>query len=256
MKHIFWRLFIAVIGFSLVVGCSEEKNARVEVRLTDAPGDYEEVNIDIQGVEINTQEDDNGWKSLETKKGVYNILKLTNGLDTLLGSIELPPGKLSQIRLKLGTQNSIKMNGQTINLSTPSGQQSGLKLLVNETLVEGVTYKLLLDFDAARSIVRAGNSGKYNLKPVIRVVAEAESGAIKGTVSPLDASPAVYAISGTDTVATGFADQLTGKFLLKGIAPGTYSVSLAPSSGYSTQNKEGVSVSIGAVTDLGIITFN
>ncbi len=229
-----------------------ESMSRVEVRLTDAPGDYQAVNIDIQGVEINAQEGDGGWVSLDINEGVYNILDLTNGLDTLLGTIELPAGKISQIRLKLGDNNSIKVDDQVIELNTPSGQQSGLKLLLNTTLQAGVTYKILLDFDAARSIVSTG-SGKYNLKPVIRTITEATSGAIKGQVSPVESTPAVFAIAGTDTVGTAFADSTTGKFLIKGLAAGSYNVSIAPKTGFQTINKEAVSVTVGNVTDLGLI---
>src|ERR1043165_3389280 len=89
-----------------MVSCSSEngKNAFLQVRLTDAPGDYQEVNVDIQDVQVNADENSNsGWKSLNiVKKGVYNLLQFTNGLDTLLGTIELPAGKISQIRLVLG----------------------------------------------------------------------------------------------------------------------------------------------------------
>lgn len=236
-------------------GKTNETTSFMEVRLTDAPGDYEEVNIDVQGVQVNSGSEDGGWKSLEVNKGVYDILKLTNGLDTLLGKIELPAGRVSQVRLILGNNNSLKINGQVMALSTPSAQQSGLKLQVKADLLDGITYKLLLDFDAARSIVKAGSSGKYNLKPVIRTIVEAESGAIKGIVSPVDASPAVYAIVGTDTLGTAFADQTTGKFLIKGLTGGTYKITFAPKTGYLGAIKESVSVTKGSVTDLGTITI-
>ena len=198
-----------VLALSLFFSCSDKEStpAHIEVRLTDAPGDYQQVNIDIQDVQVNSGSEESGWTSLDVEKGVYDILTLTNGLDTLLGSSELPAGKLSQVRLILGSNNSIKINDQLIALSTPSAQQSGLKLQVNAELQEGVTYRLLLDFDAARSIVKAGASGKYNLKPVIRTILQAQSGAIKGLIFPIAASPAVYALSGTDTVGTTFADH-------------------------------------------------
>lgn len=242
----------------LVWSCDSTTNERtsyLEVRLTDAPGDYQEVNIDVQDVQVNYGTDEGGWKSLDVNKGVYNILKLTNGLDTLLGQMELPVGRVSQVRLILGSNNTLKSDGQTTTLSTPGAQQSGLKLQVNADLEEGITYKLLLDFDAARSIVSAGASGKYNLKPVIRAIVEAESGAIKGVVSPTEASPAVYAIIGTDTLGTAFADQLTGKFVIKGLSEGTYKVTFEPKTGYQPAAKENVAVTKGVVTDVGSTTI-
>ncbi len=254
------RLTYLLTGVATVVAasfflsaCNDEKNARLEVRLTDAPGDYEEVNIDIQGVEIHSNggNQSNGWMSLNVMPGVYSLLELTNGLDTLLGTIELPAGKISQIRLVLGDNNTIKVDGETKDLSTPSAQQSGLKLNLHADLQEGITYKILLDFDVARSIVNKG-TGNYSLKPVIRAISEATSGAIKGSVSKPESTPAVYAIIGLDTLGTSFADA-TGKFLIKGLAAGTYIVSFAPATGYVIANKTDVGVTIGNVTDLGVV---
>lgn len=246
---------VAVVTVSVFLSaCNDEKNTRVEVRLTDAPGDYEEVNIDIQGVEIhsNTGNQSNGWMALNISPGVYSLLELTNGLDTLLGTIELPAGKISQIRLKLGENNTLKVDGVTKDLSTPSAQQSGLKLNLHADLQEGITYKILLDFDVARSIVDKG-TGNYSLKPVIRAISEATGGAIKGTVSISESTPAVYAVIGLDTLGTSFADA-TGKFLIKGLEAGTYTVLFAPATGYAIADKTGVVVTIGNVTDLGTVT--
>src|SRR5260221_8609379 len=246
--------WLLLLFAAALVSCTKENNsmARLEVRLTDALGDYQEVNIDIQDVQVNAEDGNasTGWKSLSLNKGVYNLMKLTNGLDTLLGNVDLPVGKVSQVRLILGTDNSIKVAGQLALLTTPSAQQSGLKVQIHADLKEGITYKILLDFDAARSIVSTGN-GKFLLKPVIRSVVEAESGSVKGLVSPVASRPAVYALSGSDTIATTFADTTSGKFLLKGLAAGTYSVKFAPKSGYQPATRENVSVTIGTVTDLG-----
>src|SRR6478735_1059200 len=111
-------LAFSMFYFGSCDSTTNERTSHLEVRLTDAPGDYEEVNIDIQDVQVNTGSDEGGWKSLEINKGVYDILKLTNGLDTLLGKIELPVGRVSQIRLILGTNNTLKIDGQIIALTT------------------------------------------------------------------------------------------------------------------------------------------
>lgn len=247
-------MFLSV--FFLMACDSDDKNARIQVWLTDAPGDFEEVNVNIENVQVHVGdgESESGWRTLNVNKGVYNLLELTNGLDTLLGEIEIPAGKISQIRLVLGEGNTIKVGGKIFDLSTPSAQQSGLKLQVHETLLEGVTYKILIDFDAARSIVLTGN-GQYKLKPVIRTVTEAMDGAIKGIVAPKEISTAIYAISGTDTVASTFNDP-AGAFLIRGLAAGTYNVVFVPGGSYQTIQKSNVSVSLGAVTDLGVVTLD
>lgn len=247
-------VFAGVVA--LLSACeSDEKTARVEFWLTDAPGDYQEVNVEVEGIEIHSDETDNGngWKKIKVDTRVINLLDLTNGKDTLLGSIELPAGKISQIRLKLGNDNTLKVNGQWHDLTIPSGSQSGLKLQVHETFVEGITYKVLLDFDVARSIVLTG-SNQYKLKPVLRTITSAESGAIKGFVDPKESTPAIYAINGTDTLRTTYSDS-TGHFLLRGIPAGSYEVHFIPNSNFKKVEKEGVTVQVGAVTDLETVAI-
>jgi len=140
-------------------------------------------------------------------------------------------------------------------LSTPSAQQSGLKLQVHTTLEPELAYDVLLDFDAAQSIVKAGNSGKYNLKPVIRVFVEQTTGSIKGTVSPDSVSCAVYAIMNGDSVAT-FTNNF-GQFLIKGLEPSSYSVYIEPGSNsvYGDSTITNLNVNVGAVLDLGTVNL-
>jgi hypothetical protein len=248
---------LAMVSFiSMLAACdSFDKTARIEVWLTDAPGDYQEVNVEIEGVEVHASQTDNerGWKSLDVDNRIVNLLELTNGKDTLLGSIDLPSGKISQIRLKLGDNNSVKVGDKVYDLNIPSGSESGLKLQVNERFVEGVTYKILLDFDVARSIVLTGSS-QYKLKPVIRTITEAQTGAIKGVVDPKESTPAIYAINGSDTLGTTYSDS-TGHFLLRGIPAGTYEVHFIPNSDYKFIEKTGVNVLVGVVTDLETVTI-
>lgn len=257
-KLLIHSAFVGMAAMAMT-GCKDEReaNARFEVRMTDSPGEYESVKIDIKGIEVNVSSDpssSSGWQPLANfNSGVYDLLKLTNGADVLLGSAELPAGTISQIRLVLGTNNSVTIKGQEYKLSTPSAQQSGLKLNINATLEAGITYKLLLDFDAGRSVVKAGNSGKYNLKPVIRAIAEAQSGAIKGMVTPAASAPAVMAITGTDTTGT-YADA-NGYFLIKGLKPGTYKVVFQPKPTYTQKMVDNVSVSIGNVTNMNTVTL-
>jgi len=254
IKQFSWAAALVAGMFAVACADDETKNATIEVRLTDAPGDYSEVNIDIQDVQINQSSGNSGWESIDLKaKGVYNLLDLTNGLDTLLGTYELPPGTISQIRLVLGTNNTIKVGSNTYDLFTPSAQQSGLKLNFQTTLKEGVTYKVLLDFDAGKSIVARGNNS-FLLKPVLRVISEATTGAIKGSVTPLESNPGIYALNGTDTVATTFPDQ-DGKFLIRALPAATYHIRFAPKTGYLAKEIEDVDVTTGTVKDLGVVTI-
>lgn len=250
-KHFLFS--ITLISLFLFSCEDDPKNARIEVWLTDGPGDYQEVNVDLEAVEVNSSESNSerGWQPVEITPQVYNLLEYTNGKATLLGGLELPGGRISQIRLKLGEDNTVKVDNATHDLTTPSSQQSGLKIKVNQVLLEGVTYKITLDFEAGRSIVETSD-GKYILKPVIRAVTEAASGAIKGVVDP--AAVVAVTLMAADTVHSTTSTSEEGKFLFGGLKdPGTYKLIFdAPGDGPLVE-KADVSVVVGVVTDVGVI---
>jgi hypothetical protein len=251
-------LLIAGLAMILFTSCNkDEATTSFVVRLTDSPGDYEAVNIDIQSVQIHVNEGDqsDGWITLDSNPGIYDLLTLTNGVETVIASDEYPTGKVSQVRLVLGDNNSVTVDGETFALTVPSGSESGLKVLINADLIEGITYSVLLDFDAAKSVVSAGSLDKYLLKPVIKAITEAQDGAVIGTVIPAELGVAVYALQGEDTLGTSYAVEGNTDFFLGGLLDGSYTISFDPgdSSGYQGVIMENISVSIGNVTDLGEI---
>src|SRR5690606_40196660 len=112
---------------------NNEGNAKLGIRLTDAPGDYEAMFIDVQEVVIkyNGGQDD---VTLGINAGIYDLLELTAGVNVLLFNNEVPAGNISQIRLVLGVQNTIVVDGQPSPLDTPSAQLSVLIIHVIESL--------------------------------------------------------------------------------------------------------------------------
>ena len=249
-------VIIALAGFLFVFsGCAEnDQNALLKVRLTDAPGEYEQVLVDIQDVQIHVADSsgEGNWQSLEVNKGVYNLLDFRNGMDTLLASIELPAGNVSQMRLILGSGNAVMVDSVLHDLGTPSAQQSGLKFSIHANLTAGIVYTLWIDFDAARSIVYKGN-GKYSLKPVIRTYSEANSGAVSGIISPPDAMPYIMAVANNDTLGSYAGED--GRFLLKGIPEGTYSIFFEPVDPYLPQSMDNITVVNGQVTEMDTVYF-
>lgn len=243
----------------LMWSCSKDtEKATFSVRMTDAPAeDYKAVNVEVKDVYVHTSatadEEDEHWIKLnEEAIGTFNLLELTNGADVLLAESELPAGKISQIRLVLGDNNTIEIgDDEIIPLNTPSAQQSGLKLQINTDIEAGKHYTVLLDFDAARSIVKAGSSGKYNLKPVIRAIVELQKGVIEGKISLPESPVAVFAIVGQDTVGT-YTDE-TGAFLIQGLEAGTYDLVLE--SKETKKTMEDIAVELGEVKNVGEITF-
>jgi hypothetical protein len=171
-----------------------------------------------------------------------------------LGTISLPAGNISQLRLVLGSNNQVVYKGVRSNMTTPSSQQSGLKLLINASILAGVDYVYWIDFDAAKSIVHTG-ANNFILKPVIKVFTQANSGAIKGVVSPTSSKALVFAINNfNDTVGTTQIDAVTGSFLLKGVLAGLYNVNIHVTNGLSKDTtKSNIIVTNGQVSDLGTI---
>jgi len=170
-------IFFIVIVIFIAVGCNNDKGTgTLSVHLTDAPAAYDEILIDLQGLKINVTgtDDEGGWQDLTLNiTGQIDLLTLTNGESIWLTDEELPVGNIAQMRMILGPNNQIVVDGKTQPLDTPSAQQSGLKFNINATIEEGKTYKLYIDFDAEKSIVEKGN-GTYSLKPVITVKTEEE----------------------------------------------------------------------------------
>ncbi|ESU29161.1 hypothetical protein FLJC2902T_12030 [Flavobacterium limnosediminis JC2902] len=227
--------------------------------MTDNPGDYDEVNVEVVDVMIKSNSDtgEGGWVSIgNINPGIYDLLELTGGISVILADNEVPSGHLGQMRLILGDENTVVKDGIIYPLRTPSAQQSGLKLQINQTLEPDFTYNFLLDFDVHNSVVvEAGNSGNYNLHPVIRVTTEVASGAIKGTVLPADV-PTLASVVVNGVTVTAETNDI-GVFQLNGIPSGTYSVTLTPdaASGLGVLVVDGVVVVNGQITDMGSLTL-
>lgn len=257
-------LTIVFICF-LFTGCenSNESNgtSTVMVRLTDAPGDYEEVNIEVVDVlmkSTNDSDDSKGWVSLgDIGKGTYNLLDLTGGVSVLIAEDQVPSGYIGQLRLVLGENNTFKKDGVEYDLKTPSAQQSGLKVKINQTLVAGVVYEFTMDFNVDKSIVKAGNSGIYNLHPVINISTSATSGVIKGTINPaLVGFQVMASVQVGDDTISAYANEL-GVFQLNGIPEGIYTVTLTPDidSGKEIKTIENVEVTNGDITNIGDVVL-
>ena len=254
MKKLFRMVGFCFLAASIFSACDSDdsKMAKIKVSLVDAPADYKSVLIDVVDVKVNS----GGWHSLDNvEQKVYDLLKLTNGEEAILGEVELPEGELQEIRLILGNNNKLGIDDVEVDLDTPSASQSGLKIKLNTMLEAGVTYKLVLDFDAAKSIVKAGNSGKYNLKPVIRAEMEAQTGAIKGMINPIETDCVVYAIVETDSISTYPNEE--GKFLIRALEQGTYRVVAIPTveSGLTKVTIDDVDVTVGEVTEVETLNF-
>jgi hypothetical protein len=282
----FAEKFFLVIASSLmamlVAGCGGggggggAGTGTLNVQLTDSPAcGYDHVFITVDHLEISS--DGSSWTTIPVSSSVaqpIDLLSLTNGILLTLGEAPLAAGTYQQVRLVLKANgssapwaNSLVLTGTAteIPLTTPSGQQSGYKILGPFTVQAGTLADLVLDFNACKSIVVAGNSGKYLLKPVVTAMAQAVSGSISGTAVP---SSAVYAEqqsnSGPVIVTGTVADSTTGAFTLSPIlessAGGNVDVVIVPpapasgSAGNATEIVQDVPVTAGGTTSIGTFT--
>lgn len=265
---IFSLLFILVIllGISSCDVSETDASGTLQVWLTDAPADFEAVLIDIQSIRVHKSEEENtdrseseeeakeeGWATIPYDGGPVDLLELRNGNEMSLGETELESGTYKQVRLILGENNEVIIDGQSYPLQTPSTQQSGLKLKIDAYIQGGSIFSLLIDFDAARSIVDTGN-GNYMLKPVLRTVELAGAGSIAGTVEPNDFITSVKAINNEDTLST-LTDE-DGNFTILGALPGTYDVVFNPSiEQFSDTTLTNVSVVDGERSNVGTVNL-
>ena len=222
-------------------------NPVFSVKLVDAPSAFDAVNIEILYMMAKIDSD---WVDFPVEDpGIYNLQEFTNGNSMLLiGDTSVSPGMMTELRLVLGSDNSVVVDGVTYELKTPSGQTSGYKIKMDPQPLElGGLYRLVIDFDVSVSVHQTGN-GKYMLKPVVRGYLETAVGGIAGVVVPPAGAYYVEAVNSTDTAGT-LIDLLTGEFLMGTVFPGTYDVTCyAADTSFSDTTITGISVLAGQIT--------
>jgi hypothetical protein len=222
----------------LALGCggggtheSAPPNGSISVRMVDGPiNGYTEINLNVQKVEVAS--DASGWVTIGMPNRTINLLALTGGVSaTLADGATLAAGHYTQMRLVLGSGNTLKLaDGTVVDLTTPSGMQSGIKLIVNFDVLAGTTRDVFIDFDAAHSIqvTQTGVSMKYMLRPTIRAVDLAATGSISGTLTDSAGAPLAGAevtaqtldLSGQPTVVRRVYTAADGHYTLDLLSTG------------------------------------
>ncbi len=198
---------------AMLTGCSGSSSGpatgTLKVGITDKASDaYQSVVIAIKEIRLvpagmeGAPDDDPGLPllvSYATPRSI-DVLQLRFKQE-LLGEVVIPAGTYNQVRLILAPNTGSASNAvnyltlksdptvpkEKIPLKTPSGQQSGLKVVGRFEVKTGVINAVLIDFDPNTAIVERGN-GDYNLKPTgIRIVQTSDYlgsfNALTGTVA-------------------------------------------------------------------------
>lgn len=170
MRRIALLAVLAVLmGVALHSCDDDEEFAQLRLRLTDAPADYQQVNIDVQQVRIKMASDTNAFIDLDTRAGIYDLLQLRDGVDTLLADDLIPAGTLREIRLILGYENTVMVDSTLHTLLTPSAHSSGYKIKLNRPVDSDELTEITIDFDAMESVNPHPNGG-YLLQPVLKLM--------------------------------------------------------------------------------------
>ena len=258
-RHIqtMWMLLIGTLIITLA-GCGDNgasssgQTGTLRLRLTDAPGEFDEVNITFSEISANI---DGEWITVEDAPQSIDLLQWNNGRSIELGRAEMPAGRYSQIRLIISSAEVI-VAGTSHAMVVPSGAQTGLKLGPAFTIEPNLTFDLIVDFDAGRSVVQTGppqSPNGYILQPRVRVIPVATSGAIAGSLTNPSNLPVAYAITAADTVTSSVVDT-TGSFTLAFLPEGTYTVAVVDTLNSQTVQNE-VVVQTGITTQLTDVTL-
>lgn len=287
-KHLF---FVAIMAFAVsffMTACNKSASVdstvpagqqHLSLYLTDGPGLFDKVLIDIRSVKVlvdtcsDTRHHDNDdwdrhgendqkkdscfvWTNLNVKAGVYDILKLRNGADTLLAASGIAKGAIRLIKIEVGTNNSLVKDSISYPVYLPANALNYIliKLKGNECheYLPG-KKQLWLDFDVTRSIFQERDN-KFYLRPVFHFFTVNTTGSIAGRVGPNDGAAVLTVYNAKDTAYA--LPNKEGYFRLRGLKNGTYSVFINASNGYADTTISNVVVTAPKETSVGAITLH
>jgi hypothetical protein len=237
----------------------------LRLSITDAPAcGYDNVFVTVQQVRMHQDaaaaDGAAGWSELTLNPPRrIDLLALTNGVLQELGTMTLPAGRYTQLRLVLADNsaaqplaNAVRVSGSSaeVALTTPSAQRSGLKVPTGVEVESGQRADLVIDCDACRSVVRAGNSGNILLKPVLRAVPYTLTG-VQGQISPLAAGPQTrVSLQQAGRIVKSTVPDGLGAFVLAPVPPGSYTLVLS-APGRTTMVVRNVVINAGTIGVLG-----
>lgn len=258
---------VALVALWLIGGCgggSGSGSSGLQLYIADDPMDADEVNVTISRVDVH--EDGEGWITLQdfgSDPVTINLLDYRYDGNTatpdmyLLADKPLGHGHYTQIRLIL-TKIEVVDDSGTYECEMNSQDKTGLKLIGEFDVAEGSKTAVLIDFNAAKSIVAMGNGG-YRLQPTVKVVPLEISGSLHGEVVFKDATDTEVVVPGAvisayqgETLAGSAIINEDGTFGMNGLIQGSYVLKLE-TDGYSAEDTP-VTVLAGGDTDVGTIT--
>jgi hypothetical protein len=261
------RSVVAALVAIAAVSCKDstsDDSGRLTVKLTDAPFPFSEVSrVDVHVVRIDARAEaadsaaagnaaqTSGWTTIASPDATINLLSLTGGTTTNLGTGTLSNGTYNGFRMIIDpARSSVTLkNGTNPSVQWPSAAQTGIKINLDAPIaVNGDSGAMVLDFDVGKSFIMRGNSISQNgllFKPVIRATATELTRTVSGTVrsgsatGPLVVGASVELLTAgsllgdtdpTHVVATTTTDA-SGAYRFGFVLPGTYVLRVTPPAG-------------------------
>lgn len=241
------------------------------VKMTDAPGDYEALDVEITNVEAYLE--GSGWVSLNNQAQMVSVLDLTNGAETQLAfDGEAQAGVYSMIRVTFGNNNSLSFDAgtdlgfdlggltgganATIDIDFASTTSNQVVIEIDREISADAGAEVLLDFHVMESVIQTGQ--QFVLDPTITVINDTRTG-LRGQIE--GAASAAVVVTDGENAFSSYTDA-SGHFLIRGMEDGIYTVTLMPSQEglgllehADDQTIESVTVVEGRITQMGTIQF-
>ncbi len=282
-------LVLLALTFTFIQSCEKPSKFKTQVQvddprkvsifLTDGPMDLKNVFIDVQKVEVkidsessSSDDDDDDdkddddhlsdsdkhgeWKTLEFTPKIIDVLKLQNGVEMLLGSIEVLRD-VEKVRVTLGANNTVvDENSVSHALILNNSTNNFLYIKIGDDDCDkddsNSSQELRIDFDLSKSITYT--NGKYYLNPKLQPFSNSGYGEIEGKVLPEGIKAKVTISNGQGDPKIGNPDK-KGRFRVRGLKEGTYTV-LFEAPGKTSKTVNNVVVKKGKDVELSTVSLN
>jgi hypothetical protein len=290
-KQFLFGALMVVAAAITITACKKSDSAQapagsqqhLTLYLTDGPGFFDSVLVDIKSVKVlvdtsaNTRRhDDNDWddvgdregrnprrgdsslvwQNLNIAAGIYDILHLRNGLDTVLAATSIPKGAIRMLKIEIGTRNSLVKNHISYPLFLPRNFPGYVLIKLRgdecEEYMPG-KVRLWLDFDVNRSVYQ-GYNNEFYLRPMFRFYIVRTTASLVGRVTPMEAQPVMTLFNRKDTAYA--LPNREGYFKMRGLKDGTYSLFVNASNGYKDTTLTSITIAAPKETSVGTITLH
>ena len=192
-------LLLGAGGLLSACGGEQSPIASLSLGVADAPvDDADAVVVSISAVELLDAQGGVAQRIAFEPPTSIDLLQQQGGAQFLLfEGREVAPATYPELRLIVASQTNasckqaqanpdhpsyVSVDGVDYPLIVPGGGSAGLKVR-GPIIVEDVgEARYTIDFDLRKSLVERGSTGCYNLKPVLRVIDNADAGRVSGVV--------------------------------------------------------------------------